>query len=104
MKHYVYVTNASNYNNLHKFNSLYEAKDFCKTASYHNSYYDELKKHGIHLPSFLTHIRTDECRRIKPTDARMFRMMFLTPRTDGCCGTLDTRPLSNLIMQWREDT
>lgn len=34
----------------------------------------------------------------KPTDARMFRMMFLTPRADGCCGTLDTRPMSNLIM------
>lgn len=35
---------------------------------------------------------------MKPKDARMFRMMFLTPRTDGCCGTLDTRPLSNLLM------
>lgn len=39
MKYYVYVTNASNYNSLHKFNSLHEAKDFCKTASYHNSCY-----------------------------------------------------------------
>ena len=25
-------------------------------------------------------------------------MMFLTPRTDGCCGTIDTRPNTNLIM------
>lgn len=39
MKHYVYVTNASNYNSLHRFNSLNEAKDFCKTASFHNSCY-----------------------------------------------------------------
>lgn len=65
---------------------------------YTTPYYDELKKHGIRLPCFLTHIRTDECRRIKPTDARMFRMMFTPPRIDGCCGTLDTRPISNLIM------
>lgn len=31
-------------------------------------------------------------------------MMFLTPRTDGCCGTIDTRPMSNLIMQWNIKT
>lgn len=73
-----------------------EAKDY--TQPYSTPYYDELKKHGIRLPCFLTHIRTDECRRIKPTDARMFRMMFTPPRIDGCCGTLDTRPISNLIM------
>lgn len=65
---------------------------------YSTPYYDELKERGIRLPCFLTHIRTDECRRIKPTDARMFRMMFLTPRTDGCCGTIDTSSLTNLIM------
>lgn len=39
MKHYVYVTNASNYNSLHRFNGLHEAKEFCKTASVHNSCY-----------------------------------------------------------------
>ena len=50
------------------------------------------------LPCFLTHIRTDQARIEKPKDARMFRMMFLTPRADGCCGTIDTRPMSNLIM------
>lgn len=53
---------------------------------------------GVKLPCFLTHIRTDQARIEKPKDARMFRMMFLTPRTDGCCGTIDTRPMSNLIM------
>lgn len=71
-------------------------KDFQKPSS--TPYYDELKKRGIRLPCFLTHIRTDECHRVKPTDARMFRMMFLTPRTDGCCGTIDTSSLTNLIM------
>ena len=68
------------------------------TEPYTTPYYDELKERGIRLPCFLTHIRTDECRRVKPTDARMFRMMFLTPRTDGCCGTIDTSSLTNLIM------
>lgn len=68
------------------------------TEPYSTPYYDELKRNGIRLPCFLTHIRTDECRRIKPKDARMFRMMFTPPRVDGCCGTLDTRPMSNLIM------
>ena len=77
-------------------------KDY--TEPYTTPYYEELKEHGIHLPCFLTHIRTDECRRVKPTDARMFRMMFLTPRTDGCCGTIDTSSGTNLIMQWRKDT
>lgn len=62
------------------------------------SYYDELKRNGIRLPCFLTHIRTDECRRIKPKDAKMFRMLFTPPRTDGCSGTLDTSSLTNLIM------
>lgn len=71
-------------------------KDYQKP--YSTPYYDELKRNGIRLPCFLTHIRTDECRRVKPTDARMFRMMFLTPRTDGCCGTIDTSSLTNLIM------
>lgn len=65
---------------------------------YSTPYYDELKRNGIHLPCFLTHIRTDAARIEKPTDARMFRMMFLTPRTDGCCGTIDTSSLTNLIM------
>lgn len=46
---------------------------------YTTPYYDELKERSIRLPCFLTHIRTDECRRIKPTDARMFRMMFTPP-------------------------
>ena len=52
-------------------------KDY--TEPYTTPYYDELKKHGIHLPCFLTHIRTDECRRVKPKDAKMFRMMFTPP-------------------------
>lgn len=39
MKYYVYVTNASNHNSLHKFNSLHEADELCKDASYHNSCY-----------------------------------------------------------------
>ena len=77
-------------------------KDY--TKPYTTPYYDELKEHGIHLPCFLTHIRTDAARIVKPKDARMFRMLFLTPRTDGCCGTIDTRPMSNLIMEWRKDT
>lgn len=65
---------------------------------YTTPYYDELKRNGILLPCFLTHIRTDAARIEKPKDARMFRMLFLTPRTDGCCGTLDTSSLTNLIM------
>lgn len=77
-------------------------KDY--NAPYSTPYYDELKHNGIRLPCFLTHIRTDAARIEKPKDARMFRMMFLTPRTDGCCGTLDTRSMSNLIMEWRKDT
>ncbi len=74
-------------------------KDYQKP--YSTPYYDELKQRGIHLPCFLTYIRTDAARIEKPTDARMFRMMFLTPRTDGCCGTLDTSSLTNLIMEWK---
>lgn len=70
------------------------------TEPYSTPYYDELKRNGIRLPCFLTHIRTDECRRVKPTGARMFRMMFTPPRVDCCCGTIDTRPMSNLIMEW----
>lgn len=71
-------------------------KDYQKPFS--TPYYDELKERGIHLPCFLTHIRTDAARIEKPKDARMFRMMFTPPRVDGCCGTLDTRPMSNLIL------
>lgn len=70
------------------------------TQPYSTPYYDDLKRNGIHLPCFLTHIRTDAARIEKPTDARMFRMMFTPPRVDGCCGTIDTRPMSNLIMEW----
>lgn len=73
------------------------------TKPYSTPYYDELKQRGIHLPCFLTHIRTDAARIEKPTDARMFRMMFLTPRPDGCANTLDTSAMSNLIMVWRND-
>lgn len=76
-----------------------EAKDY--KQPYSTPYYDELKRNGIHLPCFLTHIRTDAARIEKPTDARMFRMLFLTPRTDGCCGTIDTSSLTNLIMEWK---
>lgn len=71
-------------------------KDY--TKPYTTPYYDELKRKGIRFPCFLTHIRTDLCRMVKPKDARMFRMLFLAPRTDGCCGTIDTRPNTNLIM------
>lgn len=53
-------------------------KDY--TEPYTTPYYDELKQYGIHLPCFLTHIRTDECRRVKPKDAKMFRMMFTPPQ------------------------
>lgn len=73
-------------------------KDY--TKPYSTPYYDELHRRGVKLPCFLTHIRTDQARIEKPKDAQMFRMMFLTPRTDGCCGTIDTRPMSNLILQW----
>lgn len=73
-------------------------KDY--SQPYSTPYYDELKRGGVKLPAFLTHIRTDEARRVKPKDAKMFRMMFLTPRTDGCCGTLDTNSRTNLLMQW----
>lgn len=71
-------------------------KDY--SQPYETPYYAELKRTGIHLPCFLTHIRTDAARIEKPKDARMFRMLFLTPRTDGCSGTIDTRPNTNLIM------
>lgn len=71
------------------------------TEPYTTPYYDELKRNGIHLPCFLTHIRTDAERIEKPKDARMFRAMFTPPRVDGCCGTIDTRAMSNLIMQWK---
>lgn len=72
------------------------AKDY--TQPYSTPYYDELKKRGVRLPCFLAHIRTDAARIEKPKDARTFRMLFLTPRTDGCCGTIDTSALTNLIM------
>lgn len=52
-------------------------KDY--TQPYTTPYYTELAQRGIRLPCFLTHIRTDECRRIKPTDVKMFRMMFCPP-------------------------
>lgn len=71
------------------------------TEPYTTPYYDELKRNGIHLPCFLTHIRTDAARIEKPKDARMFRAMFTPPRVDGYCGTIDTRAMSNLIMQWK---
>lgn len=71
-------------------------KDY--TQPYSTPYYEELKRNGIRLPCFLTHIRTDTARIEKPKDARMFRMMFLTPRIDGCCGTIDTSSQTNLIM------
>lgn len=71
-------------------------KDY--SQPYETPYYAELRRNGIRMPCFLTHIRTDAARIEKPTDARMSRMMFLAPRTDGCCGTIDTRPNSNLIM------
>lgn len=72
------------------------------TKPYSTPYYDELKVGGVKLPACLTHIRTDEARITKPTDAKMFRMMFLTPRVDGCVGTLDTSPQSNMVMTWKE--
>lgn len=72
------------------------AKDYTKPFT--TPYYKELETEGVKLPAFLTHIRTDEARITKPTDSKMFRMMFLTPRVDGCCGTIDTNPNSNLIM------
>lgn len=75
-------------------------KDF--NAPFTTPYYDELRRNGVRLPCFLTHIRTDAARIERPTDARMFRMMFLAPRPDRLCGTIDTRPLTNLIMQWSE--
>lgn len=71
-------------------------KDY--SQPYETPYYAELKRCGIRLPCFLTHIRTDAARIEKPKDARMFRMLFLTPRADGCCGTIDTSAQTNLIM------
>lgn len=71
------------------------------TSHYTTPYYDELRRKGIKLPCFLTHIRTDEAREERPTDARMFRMMFLAPRVDGCSGTLDTSDRTNLFMIWK---
>lgn len=38
-KYYVYVTNASNHNFLHEFDTRYKAEKFCDDASYHNSCY-----------------------------------------------------------------
>lgn len=67
-------------------------------------YYDGLKANGIRLPAVLQLIRTDKARIEKPTDATMWRNMFLTPRYDGCSNTIDTSMNSNLIMIWREDT
>lgn len=39
VRYYVYITNASNYNSLHEFDTLYDAERFCEDASYHNSCY-----------------------------------------------------------------
>lgn len=39
MKYYVFVTNASNYNSLHEFDSLQDTEKFCEDASRHNSCY-----------------------------------------------------------------
>ena len=69
-------------------------------AIYTTPYYDGLKAHGIRLPAMLQLIRTDKARIEKPTDATMWRNMFLAPRYDGCANTLDTGPTSNLIMTW----
>ncbi len=70
------------------------------TEPYTTPYYDGLKAHGIRLPAVLQLIRTDKARIEKPTDATMWRNMFLAPRYDGCANTLDTGPTSNLIMTW----
>ena len=70
------------------------------TEPYTTPYYDGLKAHGIRLPAVLQLIRTDKARIEKPTDATMWRNMFLAPRYDGCANTLDTSPTSNLIMTW----
>lgn len=67
---------------------------------YSTPYYNGLKAHGIRLPAALQLIRTDKARIEKPTDAAMWRNMFLTPRYDGCCNTIDTSSGTNLIMQW----
>lgn len=75
-------------------------KDY--TKPYTTPYYDELKSGGVSFPCCLTHIRTDKARIEKPTTAQMFRMMFLTPRVDGCVGTLDTNPRTNLLMLWQD--
>ena len=71
---------------------------------YTTPYYDGLKAHGIRLPAVLQLIRTDKARIEKPTDATMWRKMFLTPRPDGCANTLDTSPMSNLTMVWKRPT
>lgn len=76
-------------------------KDYIKPFT--TPYYESLKREGIRLPAVLQLIRTDKARIEKPTDATMWRSMFLTPRTDGCSNTLDTSSQSNLIMQWRKD-
>lgn len=77
-------------------------KDYTKPFT--TPYYEALRRGGIKLPCILQKIRTDECRRVKPTDAKMFRMMFLTPRPDGLCNTIDTSAETNLLMEWRKDT
>lgn len=51
---------------------------------------------GIRLPAVLQLIRKDATRIEKPTDATMWRKMFLTPRPDRCANTLDTSAMSNL--------
>lgn len=67
-------------------------------------YYRAIADSGISLPAVLQLIRKDATRIERPTDATMWRKMFLTPRPDGCANTLDTSPMSNLIMVWKRPT
>lgn len=63
-------------------------------------YYRAIADSGISLPAVLQLIRKDATRIERPTDATMWRNMFLAPRYDGCANTLDTGPTTNLIMTW----
>lgn len=65
---------------------------------YTTPYYRQLSEVGFKLPAFLCHIRTEYGRECRRQCVERFSLRFLTPRTDGICGTLTTVLKDNLYM------
>ena len=70
---------------------------------YSTPYLRQLKNNGLHFPTVLCQIRTDEGREKRKQGIEVFRYRFLTPRTDGICNTLTGVQKDNLTMTTTED-